>query len=98
VPVGTIVRKQDNGEVIADLEDVGSKFVAARGGAGGKGNTFFATDTKQAPEIAEVGADGDAYKLILEIRSMAHIGLVCMYAVGLPFIYLWSFVEIKIGK
>jgi GTPase involved in cell partitioning and DNA repair len=51
-------------------------FVAARGGAGGHGNHFFISDTVQAPKIAECGAEGEELHYTLEVRSMAHIGLV----------------------
>lgn len=51
-------------------------FVAARGGAGGRGNHFFATDTEQAPKIAEHGAEGENLDYTVEVKSMAHIGLV----------------------
>jgi GTP-binding protein len=51
-------------------------FVAARGGAGGHGNHFFVSDTQQAPNIAEYGAQGEEMQYVLEVRSMAHIGLV----------------------
>ncbi|XP_059490481.1 GTPase Obg [Neocloeon triangulifer] len=74
VPIGTIIKEE--GKEIMDLAEDGVKFVAARGGAGGKGNKFFATDTNQTPEIAELGMEGDYKVLSLEIRSMAHIGLI----------------------
>ena len=51
-------------------------FVAARGGAGGKGNHFFISDKEQAPQVSEYGAKGEQVSYELEIRSMAHIGLV----------------------
>jgi Predicted GTPase len=51
-------------------------FVAARGGAGGHGNHFFISDIVQAPKIAECGAGGEELHYNLEVRSMAHIGLV----------------------
>lgn len=54
----------------------GMMFVAARGGAGGKGNHYFITDTEQAPEICEYGANGEEIEYVLELRSMAHVGLV----------------------
>jgi GTPase len=54
-------------------------FVAARGGAGGKGNHFFVTSIDQAPKISEYGANGEDFSYQLEIRSMAHFGLI-----GLP--------------
>lgn len=75
VPIGTIVRNRE-GIVIGDLDVEGMMFVAARGGAGGKGNHYFINDTEQAPEIAECGALGEDIDYTLEIRSMAHVGLV----------------------
>lgn len=51
-------------------------FVAARGGAGGKGNRFFANDIQQAPNFAEYGGEGEKINYTLEVKSMAHIGLV----------------------
>lgn len=51
-------------------------FVAARGGAGGKGNPFFITENEQAPQICEYGAQGEDLSYVIELRSMAHLGLV----------------------
>lgn len=78
VPVGTIVKAPD-GRVIGDLEREGLMFVAARGGAGGKGNGFFVTDTNQAPDYCEYGAIGEDNSYFLELRSMANVGFI-----GLP--------------
>ncbi|XP_015118360.1 mitochondrial ribosome-associated GTPase 2 isoform X1 [Diachasma alloeum] len=78
VPVGTIVRSTD-GNILADLEEEGMMFIGARGGAGGHGNAFFASDVQQAPRIAEFGAKGENTQYVLEVRSMAHVGLI-----GLP--------------
>lgn len=78
VPVGTIVR-DINGKILADLDQDGMMFIAARGGAGGHGNTFFKSDTQQSPEICEYGAIGEDLQYVIEVRSMAHIGLI-----GLP--------------
>ncbi|XP_050444621.1 mitochondrial ribosome-associated GTPase 2 isoform X4 [Cataglyphis hispanica] len=78
VPVGTIVRDL-NGRILADLDQNGMMFIAARGGAGGHGNAFFKSDTQQSPEISEYGAIGEDLQYVLELRSMAHIGLI-----GLP--------------
>ncbi|XP_026469080.1 mitochondrial ribosome-associated GTPase 2, partial [Ctenocephalides felis] len=75
VPVGTII-KNSNGDVIGDLSKEGTMFVAARGGAGGKGNHFFTTDIEQAPQISEFGAKGEDLRYVLEIKSMAHMGLI----------------------
>lgn len=75
VPIGTII-KSSTGKVVGDLKDEGTMFVAARGGAGGHGNHFFISDTVQAPKIAECGAEGEELHYSLEVRSMAHIGLI----------------------
>ncbi|XP_043465670.1 mitochondrial ribosome-associated GTPase 2 [Leptopilina heterotoma] len=78
VPVGTIIRDID-GKIIADLDEEGMKFIAARGGAGGHGNPYFKSETNQTPLICESGAEGEKNQYLLEIKSMAHIGLI-----GLP--------------
>ncbi|KAL1490631.1 hypothetical protein ABEB36_013292 [Hypothenemus hampei] len=75
VPIGTVIRNSE-GKVIGDLSRDGLMFIAARGGSGGKGNHFFTTDTQQAPQICEFGADGEDLEYIVEVRSMAHIGLI----------------------
>jgi GTP-binding protein len=71
--------KSSNGQILADLNEDGAVFIAARGGAGGKGNHYFATDVNQAPEIAEYGADGEELSYTVEIRTIAHVGLVINY-------------------
>ncbi|XP_071554758.1 mitochondrial ribosome-associated GTPase 2 isoform X1 [Temnothorax nylanderi] len=78
VPIGTIVRDVD-GRILADLEKDGMMFIAARGGSGGHGNAFFKSNSQQTPEICEYGAIGENLQYVLEVRSMAHIGLI-----GLP--------------
>lgn len=75
VPVGTII-KDERGKVVGDLHKEGIMFVAARGGSGGRGNHFFVNDTLQAPKICEYGARGEEIKYTIELRSIAHIGLV----------------------
>lgn len=78
VPVGTIV-KNNTGRVVGDLSLEGLMFVAARGGAGGKGNHFFLSNSNQTPEVSEYGATGEDCNYRLELRSMAHVGFI-----GLP--------------
>ncbi|XP_041983964.1 mitochondrial ribosome-associated GTPase 2 [Aricia agestis] len=75
VPLGTIIRNE-LGQVVGDLQEEGMMFLAARGGAGGRGNKFFLTDTEQSPLIAEYGAEGETNHYYLEVRSMAHMGLI----------------------
>lgn len=76
VPVGTVIKTKVDNRVVGDLHENGLMFIGARGGAGGKGNHFFVTDVEQSPEIAEYGASGESMEYTLEVRSMAHIGLV----------------------
>lgn len=75
VPIGTIVRNE-SGEVLGSLEKDGEVFVAARGGAGGKGNHFFLSNENRAPAKAEFGAKGQELRLRVELRTMAHAGLI----------------------
>uniref|UniRef100_A0AAV2M0G1 Uncharacterized protein n=1 Tax=Knipowitschia caucasica TaxID=637954 RepID=A0AAV2M0G1_KNICA len=74
VPLGTIVKEQ--GETIVDLSDHGQEFVAVFGGTGGKGNRFFLSNENRAPMTATPGEVGEERILQLELRTMAHAGLV----------------------
>lgn len=76
VPIGTIIRNLE-GKIIADLNQEGMMFIAARGGAGGHGNAYFKSDVQQTPCISEYGAEGEEMQYVIEISSMAHVGLVC---------------------
>src|SRR3954463_5947262 len=67
VPVGTQVRTADGG-LIADLAHEGARAVVARGGAGGRGNRTYATATRQAPRVAQVGLDGEEVELELRLK------------------------------
>lgn len=80
VPVGTIVKH--NGRIIADLNGKDSEFVAAKGGNGGWGNSHFATATRQAPNFAKMGLEGDEKELELELKLLADVGLVGFPNVG----------------
>ncbi|GFY47088.1 mitochondrial ribosome-associated GTPase 2 [Trichonephila inaurata madagascariensis] len=74
VPVGTLVKENDI--VLCDLNEQDAKFIAARGGAGGHGNHFFLSNENRHPDIAEKGASGEQRQYDLELKIMAHIGLV----------------------
>ena len=75
VPVGTFFRDL-SGNVIADLQHSSESFVAARGGAGGKGNYFFLTNENRAPTTYEEGGCGEAKVVYAELRAIADIGMV----------------------
>lgn len=75
VPVGTFFR-DDTGSIIADLKEHGDIFLAARGGAGGKGNYFFLNNDNRAPRTFEKGGIGEEKVIHAELRVMAHFGLV----------------------
>jgi GTP-binding protein len=76
VPVGTIVRDAESGEILVDLSVHGQMYLVARGGRGGRGNARFATSTNQAPREWEVGQPGEEKNLELELKLLADIGLV----------------------
>lgn len=76
VPAGTLVKDLQTNEVICDLDINGKSFVIAKGGRGGKGNTNFATSTRQTPRFAEPGTPGEEKDIILELKLIADVGLV----------------------
>ncbi len=76
VPVGTVVKDAETGEVLADLTKSGEKFVVAKGGKGGKGNTAFKSPTNQAPMEAEEGEKGEEKWIELELKLLADVGII----------------------
>jgi GTP-binding protein len=81
VPDGTVVLSQD-GELLADLVGSGTRFVAARGGRGGLGNAALASKARKAPGFALLGEPGEVGDLVLELRSVADVGLVGFPSAG----------------
>src|SRR3954463_905880 len=75
VPVGTVVRSLD-GTVVADLVADGDRWMAARGGQGGRGNARFLSNRRRAPSFAEQGEGGEEKWLNLELKLMADVALV----------------------
>ncbi|MDW7670788.1 MAG: GTPase ObgE [Bacillota bacterium] len=82
VPCGTLVMDKETGEVIADLVNPGDVFLAARGGKGGKGNARYKTATRQAPQFAQAGEQGEELEVLLELKLIADIGLLGFPNVG----------------
>ena len=80
MPVGTQVFYKD--KLVADLSRLGAKWVAAKGGIGGKGNEFFKSSTHQAPDYAQPGLPGQELEFKLILKSVADIGLVGFPNVG----------------
>ena len=82
VPKGTIVRDTDKDVIVADLSEEGQKFLIAKGGRGGRGNSHFATPTRQVPNFAEQGRKGAEKNIELELKMLADVGLVGFPNVG----------------
>lgn len=76
VPVGTVVKDADTGEVLADLTKHNQTAIVARGGRGGRGNPRFVSPTRRAPSFAEKGEPGEERWLLLELKLLADVGLV----------------------
>lgn len=79
VPVGTIVRNAETGEVLSDIVRPGQQVVIAKGGRGGRGNARFMSNQNKAPRLAEKGEPGEELWITLELKLLADVGLV-----GLP--------------
>ncbi len=82
VPAGTVVKDAEKGKVIADLSKQGQKELILPGGRGGKGNSHFATATRQAPHFAQGGEKGIEKEIILELKLIADVGLLGFPNVG----------------
>lgn len=82
VPQGTVLIDPESDEVIADLSDENSRFIALRGGAGGHGNAYYKTSIKQAPNFSQTGEITNLKEIILELKTIADVGLVGYPNVG----------------
>ena len=76
VPLGTVARKADSGEIICEINRHGEEYVLTPGGRGGKGNAHFATPTNQAPQHVQPGEPGREEWIVLELKLLADVGLV----------------------
>ena len=81
VPRGTVIREADSGRIMADMSDDEPKILA-KGGRGGKGNSNFATSTRQIPRFAKPGFPGESFDVTLELKLLADVGLVGFPNVG----------------
>ncbi len=82
VPIGTVVKDVETGKVVADLSKPGQTELILKGGRGGRGNSHFATATRQAPRFSEDGEKGEEKELILELKLLAEVGLLGFPNVG----------------
>jgi GTP-binding protein len=76
VPLGTIARKENSGEILFEITEHGDQKILARGGRGGLGNTHFKSSTNQTPRYAQPGEPGIEEAFILELKILADVGLV----------------------
>ena len=82
VPKGTVIKDAQTEKVLADLSEEGQKVLILEGGKGGKGNSHFATSTRQAPNFAQEGEKGEEKEVILELKLLADVGLLGYPNVG----------------
>ena len=76
VPLGTIVKDAETGEVLFEITEDGQEIIALRGGKGGLGNWHFRTATNQTPRYAQPGLPGEERELLLELKVLADVGFV----------------------
>lgn len=82
VPLGTIVKDEETGQVMADLSRDGQRAIVAQGGRGGRGNWHFRTSANRTPTFAERGEPGEERWLRLELKVLADVGLLGYPSVG----------------
>ena len=82
VPTGTVLINPSTDKIIADLNEDGATFVALKGGLGGHGNAYFKSSVKQAPTFSQLGEVTEGKEVILELKTIADVGLVGFPNVG----------------
>ncbi|MEM7085596.1 MAG: GTPase ObgE [Bacteroidota bacterium] len=76
VPLGTVVKNTDTGEMLQEMLEHGEEIIIAKGGKGGRGNNHFKSATNQTPRHAQPGMDGEEGNYTLEMKVLADVGLV----------------------
>ncbi|MFI3280204.1 MAG: GTPase ObgE [Rikenellaceae bacterium] len=76
VPLGTVARDAESGEIVGEVVDHGDELVLLKGGRGGQGNWHFKTATNQVPRYSQPGEDGQEGSFVLELKVLADVGLV----------------------
>jgi GTP-binding protein len=76
VPLGTVIKDKESGEILGDLTGDNETLIVAKGGKGGKGNARFVSSTNQAPKNAEPGGEGKEMTLLLELKLLADVGII----------------------
>ncbi|HAC26182.1 MAG TPA: GTPase ObgE, partial [Cytophagales bacterium] len=76
VPLGTVAKRAESGEVVCEINTDGQEVILMAGGRGGKGNSFFTSPTNQAPQHAQPGEPAQEDWIILELKLLADVGLV----------------------
>ena len=82
VPTGTVLINPQTNKIIADLNEDGATFVALKGGVGGHGNAYYKSSIKQAPTFSQLGEVTSLKEVILELKTIADVGLVGFPNVG----------------
>ena len=82
VPCGTVIKDATSKQVLADMFEDGQTYCALKGGRGGRGNNYFKTPTRQSPRFSQLGEVTKAYKVTLELKTIADVALVGKPNVG----------------
>lgn len=82
VPCGTVILDANTNQVLVDMYEDGQTYLALKGGRGGKGNNFFKSPTRQSPRFSQLGETTKAYKVILQLKTIADVALVGKPNVG----------------
>lgn len=76
VPLGTVIKNTDTGEMIKEITEEGQEYIVAQGGKGGLGNAHFKSATNQTPRYAQPGLPGEEINITIELKVLADVGLV----------------------